>query len=421
MGSGIDQPGRRPGPVRFGLVIALPLVVVLVAVVAARVFGGGGGGQETGSDRTVALSPVRRVTPSPTSLARRSTSGLSPAGTPRPTASTPAVVADPSNLYAADGRGQFSPAVKGFPERVYVPNTKSGTVDEIDPKTYKIVKVLQVGGVPHHVTPSWDLRRLYVDNPGSGALEGIDPRTGRRTKTIDVPSPYNLYFTPDGTKALVVAEYHQLIQFRDRKTWKVLKDVAIPWAGVDHMDFSANGRYLLTSCEYSGEVVRIDDVKMRVTGHVHVGGQPVDVKISPDGKVFYVANQGLGGVTVIDPVRLRQITFIPTGVGAHGMAVSRNARFLYVSNRIAGTISVISFKSRDVVSTWPVGGSPDMLQVSPDGKQLWASNRFANSISVISTATGRVVHTIVVGSAPHGLAFFPQPGRYSVGHNGVFR
>jgi YVTN family beta-propeller protein len=420
MGSGIDQPGRPPRRVRFGLAIALPLVVVLVAVLAARVWGGGGR-QGTGSDRTGARLPVRRGTPTPTGLARVSSPAFSPARTPSPASSTPAVIADPSNLYAADGLGRFSPAVKGFPERVYVPNTKSGTVDEIDPKTFKIVKVLKVGGVPHHVTPSWDLKSLYVDNPGSGTLQGIDPRTGRRTETIDVPSPYNLYFTPDGTKALVVAEYHQLVQFRDRKTWKVLKDVAIPWAGVDHMDFSANGRYLLTSCEYSGEVVRIDDVKMRVTGHIHVGGRPVDVKISPDGNVFYVANQGLSGVTVIDPVRLRQIAFIPTGVGAHGMAVSRNARFLYVSNRVAGTISVISFKSRRVVRTWAVGGSPDMLQVSPDGKQLWASNRFANNISVISTVTGKVVHTIVVGSEPHGLAFFPQPGRYSVGHNGVFR
>jgi YVTN family beta-propeller protein len=260
-----------------------------------------------------------------------------------------------------------------------------------------------------------------VDNPGSGALDVIDPVTGKRAGTIRSPSPYNLYFTPDGTKALVVAEYDRLIEFRDRRTWRVLKRVPIPWPGVDHMDFSADGRFLLVSCEYSGVVVRVSTTRMAVTGTVHVGGRPVDVKISPDGRFFFVANQGLGGVSVIDPARMRQVAFLRTGAGAHGFAVSRDGRSLYVSNRIAGTISVIRFRTRRVSATWPVGGSPDMLQVSPDGRELWASNRFGDTVSVISTATGRVIHTIRVGPGPHGLAYFPQPGRYSIGHNGVYR
>src|SRR5439155_1314648 len=116
---------------------------------------------------------------------------------------------------------------------------------------------LRVGGQPHHVTPSWDLRHLYVDNPGNDRLQVIDPRTGRITHSIRVASPYNLYFTPDGTKAIVVAEYDRLIQFRDPHTWKLIKQVSIPWPGVDHLDFSADGSYLLVSCEYSGIVVRV--------------------------------------------------------------------------------------------------------------------------------------------------------------------
>jgi YVTN family beta-propeller protein len=118
---------------------------------------------------------------------------------------------------------------------------------------------------------------------------------------------------------------------------------------------------------------------------------------------------------------MRQIKFIKTAVGAHGFAVSRDAKKLYVSNRIAGSISVISFRTRRVVATWHIGGSPDMLQVSPNGKQLWTSNRFGNTVTVVSTRTGDVIHTITVGRGPHGLCFFPEPGRYSLGHNGVYR
>jgi YVTN family beta-propeller protein len=73
------------------------------------------------------------------------------------------------------------------------------------------------------------------------------------------------------------------------------------------------------------------------------------------------------------------------------------------------------------VATWNVGGSPDMVQVSPNGKQLWVSNRFGTTIEAISTSTGRVIRQIVVGVDPHGLSYFPQPGRFSLGHNGVYR
>ena len=325
-------------------------------------------------------------------------------------------------VYAAIAAGGFSPAVAGVPERVYVPNGVPGTVEVIDPKTFRVIRRMHVGSFPEHVTPSWDLRRLYVDASHSSSLAVIDPRTGRVVRTIrGIDHPYNLYFTVDGKKAIVVAEYHDELDFRDPRTWRLIKRVPIPGNGPDHADFSADGRYLLISTEFDGNVFKVSTGPMRVLGRVHVGGLPVDVKLAPNGSAFYVANQGLSGVSVIDPVRMRQIGFIHTGAGAHGMAVSRDARFLYVSNRLAGTISVIRFATRRVARTWRIGGSPDMLQVSPDGSQLWVSNRFGDTVTVLSTRNGRILHQIVVGPDPHGLTYFPQPGRFSLGHNGVYR
>ncbi len=92
-----------------------------------------------------------------------------------------------------------------------------------------------------------------------------------------------------------------------------------------------------------------------------------------------------------------------------------------MSNRLEGTISVIDFATRSVRETWSVGGSPDMIQLSADGAQLWVSNRFHGSVSVIDTTNGRVIATIPTGAGAHGVSLFPQPGRYNVGHNGVYR
>ncbi|HKV89516.1 MAG TPA: beta-propeller fold lactonase family protein [Candidatus Dormibacteraeota bacterium] len=329
------------------------------------------------------------------------------------------------NVYANTMSGTVPCPLCQVPERVYVPNSSANTVDVIDPNTYKVIAHYAVGQIPHHIAPAWDMSALYVDNEGSSYLTVLDIHTGRPTgQKIYIPYPYNLYFTPDGTKAIDVVERLQRIEFRDwRHGWKLLKSVGIPWPGADHLDFSADGSYLMISTEYSGVVAKVDVNKMALVGSVNVGGLPIDVKVSPDGSVFYVTNQGRMGVSVIDPVAMKEIKFIPTGRGAHGLQVSRDTRSLYVSNRLEGSMSVISFATRSVTAKWwiPGGGSPDMLQLNPAGTRLWASGRYNATVYVFDTTTGQVVARIPVGSQDHGLTYFPNAGLHSLGHNGVYR
>jgi YVTN family beta-propeller protein len=328
------------------------------------------------------------------------------------------------NVYANDLSGVVPCPLCNLPQRVYVPNSTANTVDVIDPTTYKVIDHYAVGAIPHHIAPAWDMSALYVDNEGSSSLTVLDIHTGRPSGTINIPFPYNLYFTPDGTKAIDVVERLNRVEFRDwRHGWKLLGAVGIPWPGADHMDFSADGSYFMISTEYSGVVAKIDVNKMRLAGYVSVGGLPIDVKLSPDGSLFYVTNQGRMGVSVVDPVAMKEIQFIPTGRGAHGLQVSRDAKSLYVSNRLEGSISVIDFATRRETAKWwiPGGGSPDMLQLNPDGSRLWASGRYNATVYVFDTTSGQVIARIPVGAEDHGLTYFPNVGLHSLGHNGVYR
>ncbi|TMC83990.1 MAG: hypothetical protein E6J08_01080 [Chloroflexi bacterium] len=330
----------------------------------------------------------------------------------------------PYNVYANTLSGAVPCPLCELPPRVYVPNSKAGTIDVIDPRTFSVVDHYRVGSIPHHIAPAWDMSALYVDNEGSSSLTVLDIHTGKPVDQINIPFPYNLYFTPDGTKAVDVVERLQRIEFRDwRHGWALLKSVPIPWPGADHLDFSADGSYLMISTEYSGVVARVDVNSMQLAGSVRVGGLPIDVRLSPDGNYFYVTNQGRMGVSVIDPVAMKEIQFIPTGRGAHGLQVSRDTKSLYVSNRLEGSISVIDFASRSVVAKWqmPGGGSPDMLQLNPEGTQLWASGRYHAEVYVFDTRSGKLIQRIRVGAEDHGLTYFPNVGQHSLGHNGVYR
>jgi DNA-binding beta-propeller fold protein YncE len=334
--------------------------------------------------------------------------------------------ASASDVYAADGRGDLSPEVRRARAYVYVPNSRSNSVDVISQRTARIVRSFPVGALPQHVTPSWDLRTLYVTNDLGNSLTPINPETGRPGRPIPVTDPYNMYFTADGRYAIVVEEAHRVLAFRDAQTMKLHHALSVPTCpGVDHMDFSADGRTALVSCEFSGRMIVVDLMHERVRKTIPLSllAMPQDVKLSPDGRTFYVADMASNGVWLINARTMRKIRLMHTGAGAHGLYPSRDSKTLYVSNRGEGSISLIDFRTRRVRGKWhiPGGGSPDMGGVSANGRVLWLSGRYNAQVYAISTRTGRLLHRINVGQGPHGMCVWPQPGRYSIGHTGILR
>jgi DNA-binding beta-propeller fold protein YncE len=386
--------------------------LALAAAAAALIAGCGGSGS---SSTTTAARQVRHR---PRHAAATPFTPLRPGRIPPPL--------DPHNIYAAERPGLLAPAARGARALIYVPNSDDATVDVIDQRTAKIVDHFAVGRLPQHVTPSWDLKTLWVTNDLGNSLTPIDARSGRHGKPVPVLDPYNLYFTADGMRAIVVAEAHRELDFREPHTMRLRKALVIPGcAGIDHMDFTASGRTALVSCEFSGRMVVVDLIHERVTKTIQLSAmaKPQDVKLSPDGRVFYVADMMTGGVWLIDAHRMRVIRFQRTGRGAHGLYPSRDAKVLYVTNRDEGTITLISFRTRRPIKKWVIPGhaSPDMGGISADGRVLWLSGRYNAEVYAISTRTGRLLHRIKVGRGPHGLAVWPQPGRYSIGHTGILR
>src|SRR5262249_31323127 len=275
---------------------------------------------------------------------------------------------DPQDIYAADRANQLNPAVAHFPSPVYVPNSGSNTVDVIHPAPFKLIHHFPVGRQPQHVVPSYEMKTLWVLNDLGDSVTKIDPATGKKGETFPVEDPYNMYYTPDGKYAIVVAERLRRLDFRNPKTMKLQYTTRVACRGVDHLDFSADGTYFIASCEFFAEVLKVDVASRQVVGTLKLeeGAMPQDVKLSPDGRVFYVADMHGNGLYLIDGESFKRIGFLPTGKGTHGLYSSRDSKVLYVSNRGEGSISVVDFASRKVAYKWtlPKGGSPDMGGVS---------------------------------------------------------
>jgi len=379
-------------------------------------------------------------------------------------------VPDPQNLYSEVAAGKIAAAVAADAERIYVPNLRSNDVYVVDPVAMKVVDRFKVGIGPQHIVPSWDLRTLWVTNNAEGRTDGsltpIDPRNGKPGKPVLVDDPYNMYFTPDGKSAIVVAEARKRLDFRDPKTMQLQYSIDTPGCpGINHADFAIDGRYAIFTCEFSGTLVKIDLVGHQVLGYLQLKmpatrfkevpraprtkpgqvwepgetevctvtkGMPQDIRASPDGRRFYVADMHADGVHVVDGATFTQVGFIATGLGAHGLYPSRDGKRLFVANRGShkvhgsrlgnGGVAVIDFATEKVVARWavPGGGSPDMGNVSADGRWLWLAARYDDVIYRFDTTSGAVAQ-IKVGAEPHGLTVWPQPGRYSLGHTGNLR
>jgi YVTN family beta-propeller protein len=404
-----------------------------------------------------------------------------PASAPGASASAPAAAAgvttvpgmppvvDARNLYSEVAAGKISAALRDDLERIYVPNLRSNDVYVVDPNAMKVLERFKVGIGPQHIVPAWDMRTLWVTNNAEGRTDGsltpIDPRTGKPGKAVAVDDPYNMYFTPDGKSAIVVAEARKRLDFRDPQTMAEQYSIDVPGCpGINHADFSIDGRFAIFTCEFSGTIVKIDLANRKVGAYLQLQmpntrfkevagprveagkvwepgeseictvakGMPQDIRSSPDGKRFYIADMHADGVHIIDGDAFKQVGFIPTGLGAHGLYPSRDGKSLYVANRGShrihgpkkgnGGVAVIDFATEKVVARWgvPGGGSPDMGNVSADGKYLWLAARYDDVIYRFDTASGEV-RQIKVGAEPHGLTVWPQPGRYSLGHTGNLR
>ena len=193
---------------------------------------------------------------------------------------------------------------------------------------------------PQHVVPSWDLTTLWVTNNAEGTTDGtltpIDPKTGKPGQSVVVDDPYNMYFTPDGKYAINVAEARKRLDFLDPKTMAVVSSLDVPGCdGINHADFTIDGKYVLFTCEFGGAIAKIDVVNHTVVGYLQLsqGGMPQDIRSSPDGNTFYVAEMMRGGVYTVDPNSFTETGFIPSGVGTHGLYPSRDGTKLYVANR----------------------------------------------------------------------------------------
>ena len=353
--------------------------------------------------------------------------------------------------YAHTGANALTGAALHAKRLVYVPNQVASTLEVIDPDTRRVVKHVRVPSSPEHVVPTWDMTRLWVNSDKGDALTPIDPTTGAVGQPVAVRDPYNLYFTPDGRYALVMASRFRAIDVRDAHTMKLVRSLPVPTcAGVNHADFTADLKTFVASCEFSGRLVVVDASATRVEKIIDLnqvktpgatppnssmGGprtelakgataMPQDVRLTPDGRWFMVADMLRNGVWFIDAhtFRVRPLRADRDGRPRHlPLARRGSALRLQPRRRLDHRLRRRDRPTRDDVEAAGPRHSRHGWRHRRRLSQLWLSGRYSAEVYVIDTRDGHLIARIPTDAGPHGLLVWPQPGRFSLGHTGNTR
>jgi YVTN family beta-propeller protein len=144
----------------------------------------------------------------------------------------------------------------------------------------------------------------------------------------------------------------------------------------------------------------------QVTATLPLPAAPAQIAFSPSGATAYVTTAD--GLWVFDTAT-DQVTGVIPGLGdPHGIAVSPDGSTVYVTDTAQGLVEVIDAASDRVTDTIPVGQLPWQLVVSHDGGTVYVADPNSNEVSVISTATDTVTNTIPLAGGPDTLALTPD-------------
>src|SRR5262249_23605148 len=209
----------------------------------------------------------------------------------------------PGGVSAAVARGRCRATV-------FVANDPSDTVSTIDATTWtKHPTAITVGAGAVQVAITPDGKTAFVANAASGTVSTIDVKTRTKDPTdIAVGSgPFGVAITPDGKTAFVANNASGTVSTIDVKTrtrnptdipvGNYPKEVAITPDGKTAFVTLAN---LAGGSESGANAVTTIDVKTRTKNptDIPLGGTPLRVRDTPDGKAAYVTSNPVATIDV---------------------------------------------------------------------------------------------------------------------------
>src|SRR5262245_5732978 len=299
----------------------------------------------------------------------------------------------------------------------------------IDARTLELVKKVNVGIGPEHLSFSPDSRFYYQGNPSDDSVTVIDMQSLSVIKTIEgLAEPLNITFTPDGTKAYVGNYGAHWVGVVDVSRHELLKKIMIDQVpgisrlnptrylseikGVSNATMSADGRYLYAADGDLGVVGVIDTRDDRVVKVIRVGQDPWRLYMSHDGRYGITVNNGDETISIIDTRRNEVAATLAAGPDMTGVNFAAGKAFVISST--TGFLYVFDMSTLKPAGRIKIGNNLFLQTATTDtaDQKLYLGSATDNSVYIIDGATEAVERVANVGQFPWGTHIMDSKDNY---------
>ncbi|MBM3756609.1 MAG: hypothetical protein FJW38_21800 [Acidobacteria bacterium] len=238
------------------------------------------------------------------------------------------------------------------------------TISIIDAATRTKSGVIDLGEYrrPHGMAihPKTGLMVVTIENPDGLLL--VDPKERKVVRKFDVKgkSPHMVLFNASGTKAYVSNTNSGAVAVIEIETgkMKLIETGKYPQGGV----LAPDGKTIYLTNAQSDKISLIDTAKDKVVGEIKTSTYPNRVAITPDGKtlVYSLGEKG-EGVGFADAKSKKELARIPLGGQPLSLTMSKDGKFAFSGVQAQGKIHVIDVAQRKIIRTitTPTDAGPD--------------------------------------------------------------
>ena len=159
--------------------------------------------------------------------------------------------------------------------RAWTGDIGSNTVTELDLRTGRLVRHIDVPAQPEAINVTADGNEVWVGSNATGRVSVVDTRTASvSTAAEGLGWPYRVLFSPDAKLTLIPDYRGEELRFLDRATRRELGRMVLTGSGPQGIAITPDGRFVLLSLSREARVAIIDVARRVVLGHLAAGETP---------------------------------------------------------------------------------------------------------------------------------------------------
>jgi DNA-binding beta-propeller fold protein YncE len=174
------------------------------------------------------------------------------------------------------------------------------------------------------------------------------------------------------------------------------------------LEFSAKGERMYTTASGADQLVAVDVGSRQVIGRAHTNAEPVQARLTPDGKNIVVVNRRAAVMSIHDARTMQLLSAVGVVPQPDEVTILPDSSLAFVLSRTQKRLSVVDLERAVLVANLELAGMPTQMLLKPDGGELYVISPEAHGLQTANTWTHEMGDTMLLGFGPVSGILAPE-------------